>query len=158
MAEIVLPATSDYLEFTSLDTDIDRGYRLEMTLKEATGVSRYVYLYANGDTSTANYHSQVISVYGTTVSAARSNQAYIAYMNANDESHYDVIVRVAPDGEGSAISKGSYLIAGNTTLGLQDMVWSTNGTLTSSKITSLRIAGPVTGMFAAGSRVRLYRL
>jgi hypothetical protein len=147
VAEVLVPSNCDYVDFNSLNINIDKVYTLFALLKNGSATMTEIYLYRNGDYTNANYYLQYLRVYGTSIGYDRLNSPNVMWMPGSGVTFgYVNIARsilghmlagcLYPQNSGSAIEIS------------MRMVSSAN---TTSNITSLRIAAYMAGGIGAGS-------
>jgi len=140
------------IDFTGLDINTDKSYRIEFEwITGASGAN--CYLYYNNDTTITNYHYQLLSGNGATTTSARVNSAIVAITAANLRS-YAVIDVATVDGYACADSSNTRDIG----IGLIRSGFGQNkSSATVTNITQLTLTSSVANQIDIGTKVRIYR-
>jgi hypothetical protein len=151
LAETIVPSNCDYVHFNSLDINTDKFYLLLFMIKNPQVSHSFVYIYREGDYTNTNYYSQYLFAAGTSITAARLNNAHIVYVYSTGEiAGLAMITRTL---------NGNFLAAattprhpGSASEFEQTTLSSAN---TTANITSLRVAVSAAGAIGAGSILML---
>ena len=153
VADITVSADCDYVDFTGLDGDSAGAYILYMTIVNPTAANEAIDCYANGDYTAADYYSQLLSAYNTTVAASRYNDPRISTVDTSERAFIKVTAMRGASNYFRFISEANRYTGSAQQLSLFD--GSSTGTITN--ITSLRIAA-ATGGIGVGSRLILTKV
>jgi hypothetical protein len=151
LSTIDVDSNTTYVEWTGLDINTHRRYRITAHIKEGSGVAGYYYIYFNGDTTNTNYYREQVSGDSTTVTGGRANDPMISYINASTRSLIEVTVGIT---DGYPCYLARVYRGSNTISPITDMI-SGNKTATVANMTSIRITAGQTNGIAAGSKFEL---
>lgn len=144
------PVTS--IDFSDLDINTDKSYRIEIDMVSVTSGS-VLYLYYNNDTTTTNYYSQYVEGNGSTPGALRSNNAGIASFGVGTSSKVIAYVSLV---KGVPICLSELMRDSGATLLVRTYGQSkTSGTL--SNINQLTLTSSVGSTIDASTKVRIHR-
>jgi len=153
LAEVEVASDCDYVDFTGLDINRDWEYCLDVIIKNPTGSNSGYHLFVEGDYTPTNYYSQWFYANDASLSADRSNNPSIGYLEDGERGLFNVRITKDPDGyfRFNAIS--------NQFTGSSQIFVIRVGSKTApvSNITSLRVSASVSGAIGAGSRFILAR-
>jgi hypothetical protein len=141
-----------YLEFTGLT---ESHYSLFGTFQ--LSVSTSLSVFANGNTTQANYRRQRITAYGTALSAAATSVAYAGYSYNSPAPFGNLYLNLGrePNGFFYAHCESAYSDNGFTSIEKEFTSIYSDSTIVS--LTSIRFT-PLSGTFSAGSVFYLYKL
>jgi len=153
LAEVEVASDCDYVDFVNLDINRDWFYVLQTVIRNSQSSDADCYIFVNGDTTVANYYSQKISGYGTTVASLNYNAPHWSGLFAGQESFSTGFISKDPGGHFvyEVIDKRK------ADASLQIYLFVGNRTSPVTNITSIRIAASVSGAIGAGSRFILAR-
>jgi hypothetical protein len=149
-------ATSNmtYVDVTGLDINSHWGYWIYIVLYNPTASAIGLYMFINGDYTTANYYHEYLLASGTSVSANRLNAPSITGSYAGERYIVTAFLTLAP---------GNYPYAWSATarrpgssIEFFYLAWTYVSAV--SNITSLRFQGSVASGIGAGTRILIYRL
>ena len=140
------------IDFTGLDINAHKSYRIELDLVSGTGSNGNVSAYINGDTTDANYYFQYVQGDGGSVIAARGAGPKIGYVYGGDVSVIVAWVQLV-DGYMFAETRDTQ----GAPSALVANIRSIRKTATVSNITQITLAGQVTGMLGVGTKISIYR-
>jgi hypothetical protein len=149
-------ATSNvtYVDVTGLNIQSCWGYWIYIALYNPTASAFGLYMFINGDYTTANYYYEYLLASGTSVSASRGNAAAITGGYGGEGLITTAFLTLAP---------GNYPYAWSVTArrpgNLLDgfyLAWTYIYSV--SNITSLRFQSNVASCIGAGTRILIYRL
>jgi len=154
LAEYVVtgsPITS--IDFSNLDINTHKSYRVEISIANATANSSGLYCFINGDTNLTNYYRELVQFDGTTIGANRANNPQIITLQPSSSLSLTSNVQRGDNGYARAInfgnsSNGSSVLKEDSTL---------IKTATVANITQLTFTTSVAGAIAVGSKIRIYR-
>jgi len=143
------------IDFTGLDLDKHKSYRVEIEHLNNGVATAIISIYANGDYTATNYHSQFLQGVGTTTGAARTNASEISSMSAANQLSRATINVGYMTGRyfGAASQISRYIGSGVEVLGY---VATKDAELTAN-LTSLRFSVGAAGGFGIGTKIRIYR-
>ena len=140
------------IDFTGLDINAHKSYRIELDLVSGTGSNGNVSAYINGDTTDANYYFQYVQGDGGSAIAARGAGPKIGYVYGGDVSVIVAWVQLV-DGYMFAETRDTQ----GAPSALVANIRSIRKTATVSNITQITLAGQVTGMLGVGTKISIYR-
>lgn len=144
-------------DIASLDGNTHGGYRLEMYIVNGTASVVTFSLYFNTNYTATNYDSQYVWGNGTSNTAARSNTAAIATVNASTSSWGVFDINLADHGSNTYYIRTAGLETRQAS-GAIDIVSRGHFFRTSvTNLTDIRINSSVTNGIGAGSVIRLWR-
>jgi hypothetical protein len=150
--DITLPQTS--IDITGLSIGKNDELRLVYTFVGSGEIN----LFANGNNTNTNYHSQELVGLGTTIAAARYNISYFNnYTTTRNTSGY---ADIKVSNNDRFVVQNHYVYGvGAEAANLINFNFNIVGTgFTLTSITSLRIVNDTTNGIASGSRIRLYKV
>lgn len=140
------------INFTGLDINTHKSYRIEVEAKNATATPTIVSMFVNNDTVATNYYCQYLVAGGTAVAGARANSANIFTKEASAKTN--VIGNVSlVDGYMYSIFNS----AKRDPSSIEIQNYSMAKTATVTNITQLTFTSSVANSIAVGSRIRIYR-
>jgi len=153
LAEVEVASDCDYVDFTGLDINSDWEYYLDATIKNPIGSGGDYFLFAEGDYTASHYYGQRIVANGSSVSAARGENASVGYLLAGERGLLNIKITRDPDGY------FRYTSVCNVNTSSAQILRIRLGTKTApvSNVTSLRVSAWVSGGIGAGSRFILAR-
>ena len=160
LAEVVVTgsAVTD-IDFSGLDLDADGIYQIEMFVKPGATGQHLVAMYYSGDTTNANYYSQLGYFLSATPGAGASAAPYIFFNNtlSNTTNPYSFTAKLMKiSGEKpTAISIGQGV---NTTTGFPFFSSYAHRRDNTGNVISIKLRNTITNGFGVGTIVRLYRL
>lgn len=140
------------IDFSGLDVNTHKSYRIEVELINATASLFDCYCFVNGDTTITNYYSQVIDANSTTIVGGRYNYPSIGSVGASSTSQHNSLVLKA-NGYVNVRSHGGYLLGPST----RTTTTTTVKTSTVTNITQLTFTSSVASAIGVGSKIRIYR-
>lgn len=140
------------IDFTGLDINTDKSYRLEINFINAGAGSGGAELYYNNDTTSTNYNSQQEIINGTSITGVRINTGRIIYANSGEASSFTAFIS-APGGYATCKSYGHYVLA--TINGLRYTQNKKDVTVTN--ITQLTLTADLSLNIGVGSKIGIYR-
>ncbi len=153
MAEVILAATANYIDFTNLDINSDTFYIILATIKEAAAGAFPIALYRNADYTDTNYYSQYFQADGATVGGGRQNAPYITAIYAGESTALFVTVHRDPDGYMLALATSNFRRGSNISFVNRH----NSSTNTTTNITSLRLYSAVASSLGIGSTFSLFK-
>lgn len=141
------------LTMTGLDLATDGCYIIHAVLKNAAASAANVALFYNSDTTATNYWEQVLSIDGTSVNAARGNDAFALSMDASIPVFAEVVLR--RDLDGYPRSHVRNVRSGNTSAKIQLFTHVRNNT---ANVTSITLSSSVASSLAVGSFFKVFKL
>ncbi|WP_067176968.1 hypothetical protein [Sulfurospirillum sp. UCH001] len=154
LAEYVVTGSAvTSIDFTGLDINTHKSYRVEISIANATANSSGLYCFINGDTNLTNYYRELVQFDGTTIGANRANNPQIITLQPSSSLSLTSNVQRGDNGYARAInfgnsSNGSSILKEDSTL---------VKTATVSNITQLTFTTSVVNAIAIGSKIRIYR-
>lgn len=147
----VTGADATDITISGLDLDTDGEYVVTFDLDNGSGSTMNLSLFYNGDTTAANYYTQVMSANGSTAAAARANNAILSAVAAGHSCSGEMTIRPNFDGRPqcrSNVSRGHG----------SDCVWITSSHThqTVGNVTSLTLNSSVASALSIGSKVRVF--
>lgn len=139
------------IDFSGLDINTHKSYRVEIDILNATGSNSDVSLFVNNDTTQTNYYTQVFGASATTVSAARYNSNIAISLLASTRNCMTCFV---------SIISGYYKTRTLFTRGEASIESHTNvisKTSSITNITQLTLVSSIAKAIGIGSKVRIYR-
>lgn len=159
LAEVLVVSPTTDIDFTGLDLDADKFYRLEVVaVPDSTG-SHFVSLFYNADYTATNYDRQQTNSVGSVVSASGGNDAIIYFTNSIPDTTSDmcfsVDIRKAATGrKASASSNGT----GIHSTGVPFVETFGHRWSSTANVTGIKLRNSITNGFGAGTLARLYRI
>ena len=150
--QIVTGSAVTSIDFTGLDINTHKSYRVEVEHINALGSTSNISAYINGDTTDTNYNSQSLTVAIGVITANRQNNARIAGTLSTSTGNYKVNVMLS-NSRARLISNG---MNGDSTTLRQDNRDVRKNT-TDGNITQITFTGSVALSFGVGSTIRIYR-
>lgn len=141
------------IDFSGLDINTHKSYRVEMELVNATASLANIYSFINGDTTLTNYYSQYAYANGTGLSGSRVNTPQLTQMTASQSSSLYVCNITRSNGYPFLHTVGSF----NDASTIQTLQNITKKTATVTNITQLTFTASVASSIGVGSKIRIYR-
>jgi len=140
------------INFSGLDINTHKSYRIEIELINPLASSPNIYLFVNGDTTVTNYDSQH-TIFSTSASASRPNSSLLTTMVASQLMKTILNVSIVDD-------VASYIVSSLSPTS-STTVNSTSGsgrkTATVANITQLTFTASISNTIGIGSKIRIYR-
>jgi hypothetical protein len=153
LAEYVVTGSAvTSIDFTGLDINTHKNYRIVVNLINADAGDRDIFCYVNGDTTNTNYYSQEFVANSTSISGSRANAPYLSTMIASDRSTGESLV-VLSDSLAFIKHDGSY----SSGSGIQRRSRVIGKTTTDTNITQLTFTASSASAIAVGSKIQIYR-
>jgi len=149
----VSPSAVTTITITGLDLDAAKAYLLIFKTDNTTASLADYQLFFNNDTTTTNYYTQVLGVYGTTVAAGRANTTYLARAAAGVETWCYALIQRSVDGYAGCFSHEIRNTGSAVELYQNAMTYTVTGNVTRIDITS-----SVSGGIAVGSRIIIFKV
>lgn len=153
VSEQIISTAVTSLTFSSLDSDTDAFYFLELSKDPSVACSWN--LHVNGNTTVTNYYTQSLFANGTTVSGARLNNSNVIFSGTGGGGSYAQVYCTVLDNAYFAFTSVHGRNAGGTSPELQNFGGGSNFTLTN--ITSLTLTADASNGIGVGSVIRLYK-
>ena len=152
VATVTAAGGESHLEFTGLTAN---HYSLFGSFQ--LSVSNYIRIYANGNTTDANYRRERLNASGASVSAAAASLPYIGYSYASSAPFGIIFLKLGRESSGFfyAISENAFATNGFSTIEKEFL--SVYSASTIGSLNSIRFT-PLSGTFSAGSVFYLYKL
>lgn len=141
------------IDFSGLDINTHKSYRVEMELINATGTSSQIYCFVNGNTTLSNYNRQYYGADGVSTSAARANDARICDINLS--MHTKAVASISIVNSKAMIISDAVLANNSTTAAA--FSYNVFGLSTITNITQLTFTSLVASAIGVGSKIRIYR-
>lgn len=141
------------IDFSGLDINTHKSYRIEIEAYNPAATESFVYLYINNDTVASNYYSQQQKTDGTGVTAGRSNSAALFWVGAGQRMSGDAKLAITPGWYAMAVSDHT----SNPSSLLVRQIYALVKTATVTNITQLTFTASVANAIGIGSKVRIYR-
>lgn len=141
------------IDFTGLDINTHKSYRVEADLLNATGSTTTISLFINNDTTSTNYYRQAGVFSGSSVSTSKSNTAVIGAILGS--ARCSIIGNILHQIGDYALGYFSYNKTSGATLELN--VNDVAHTAVTANITQLTFSASVASSIAVGSKIRIYR-
>lgn len=148
----VTGAAATSIDFTGLDINTHKSYRIEMDLVNAVASTVNIAFYVNGDTLATNYWRQNIAASGATVTGVRSNDAFISNIIASSKGVIEGTISL-----NNSIATGNFKSITDIDSGitLRNTVY--NKTATITNLTQITIMADTASAFGIGTKIRIYR-
>jgi hypothetical protein len=146
VSEVVLASAAQSVDFTNLDINTDKMYKLFITTKNVA-LSGALQLFREGDYTTTNYYAQSFGADGSTVSAVRLNEPRLLTFPSGLNTFLDISIFRTIDGYMEAFSIPFYGSVTTPVLGS----WLISSTNTTTNITSLKVYSTTVSSLAANS-------
>lgn len=154
LAEYVVTGSAvTSIDFTGLDINTHKSYRIEMELINATASGADIYMFANGDTVNTNYYTQALNTSGTVVNVERVNFPRISSMAAN-QSGLGVVGTIFRHSNTSMTARFNGMYNVGASSDIYDTSWWKSS---STNITQLTFTASVASSIGVGSKIRIYR-
>jgi len=143
------------IQFTGLDINTHKSYRVEVELINASASAIALYAFVNGDTTTANYYSQEGYFGGVAYSALRSNQPQVAGVAGSMSFSATINLNLI-----SGIPALTAIIARNlgaSASSIEVEFTAVSKTASVANITQLDFTSSVASAIGVGSKIRIYR-
>jgi hypothetical protein len=139
------------IDFTGLNINTHKGYRVEIDLVNAAVGAFTLSLFINGDTTSTNYYTQVSASAGATHSDARTNDSVLySATNIDQKAMFSLsLLNGYPTWSGINTADQSATINVSNYGGIK--------TATVANITQLTFTASVASALANGTRIRIYR-
>lgn len=141
------------VDFTGLDINTHKSYRVELELINATGSGAQIGFEVNGDTTTTNYHYQGVFFSSTGLSGNRTNGNRCAFMDASADSYSNIAVGIVGS-QATYQSSTTRNIGSSIQAGQQ---WGAKTNATVANITQLTFRSAIALAIDVGSKIRIYR-
>jgi hypothetical protein len=154
IAEVVLTSATTSISFTNLDLDKDKCYMIiaQEYTNVANGDPRYMDF--NDDTTATNYYQEQLSVDGSTISAGRTNDNRVAWVQLNNaSSHIWFVFRRDPLGYTRVFTLDCRNNPNSIRIDLWSMAWTVN-----ANVTKITIRSGATNGLATGSKYILFKV
>lgn len=143
------------IDFTSLDLDADRIYRIELSHIPNAGENQTVKAFYNSDFTDANYQNQFLSAAATTATALRQSTAFAAFggipTNANYCNLSTITITKTAGKIPMLMSVSGYINATDAALVTIAQRWSSSVNVTAIKLRH-------TTLFGVGTVAKIYKL
>ena len=159
VADVTVGTTTNQVDFSGLNFGKDDDLMLVSDFQNGSTVSTPSYfLFANANYTQTNYYNQYIYANGTSVTSARQNSAYYAYVGLPTTTKPSLVIsKIKLTNNGYIVSQDSSIqYYASSSVALIDLV--RTSTFTATSITSFRISTDITNGIGIGSRFQLYRL
>lgn len=153
LTTLTTTALATTIEFTGLDINTHKGYRIEISYLNGTATSHGLSMYVNGLTTATDYYRQHYSAEGTAVSAANANDGLIASVSASERAMMTATIDLAPGGYPYAISN----FVRDSGTALKNLSYSWVKTASVANITSLTFTAGVADGIGIGTTFRIFR-
>jgi hypothetical protein len=147
VSEVVLSSAAQYVDFTNLDINTDKMYKLFIRTKNATATGGGLELFREGDNTLTNYWSQAFGASGSTFDSALLNEPRLVTFSAGLDGFLDISIFRSLNGYMQAYSIPWYGSSTNPHI----CNWLLSSTNTTTNITSLRVYSTVAASLAANS-------
>jgi len=141
------------VDFSGLDITAHNSYRIEIDAVNPQASAADYYLFINGDTTTTNYYSQLMSANGTTFAGARTNFPACMIPLASGTATTTIFLSMDGSGYPRAISNCSSY----SPSAIRGLFYSIAKTATVTNITQITITASVASAIGVGSKLRIYR-
>ena len=141
------------IDFTGLDINSHKSYRIEIEAYNPAATESFVYAYINNDTVGSNYYSQQQKTDGTGVTAGRANSAALFWVGAGQRMSGDAKLAITPGGYAMAVS--NHTSNPSSLLARQIYAWVKMATV--SNVTQITLVGSTASSLGIGTKVRIYR-
>jgi hypothetical protein len=140
-----------------LDINTHKSYRIEIDWYNPTGTGSNLSCFANGDTTAANYRSQLFQISGSTPTGSLTSSATITTANSGVSNAVTVDIRLVPSGADNFMH--AFTNAGNVTSGTSVIIQMRhmNHIASQSNITQLTFTASTASSLGIGSKIRIYR-
>lgn len=153
LSEITTTALATTIQFTGLDINAHKGYRLEICYVASAAATHPVSLYVNALTTATDYYSQYVQADAGTVASGRLNSAQIFAGITGSRILALVDINIVPAGYVFANSEE----ARNVGSALMNLNYKVSLVPTVTNITSLSITAGIADGIGIGTVVRIYR-
>jgi len=153
IAEVVADVDVTTLTVTGLDLDAGKIYLLFFKTSNPTTAASIYYIFFNADSTLANYYTQTVFGYGTTVGAARANRPDFAYAPAGESCSTFAWVQRAPDG----YVRLSLVTNRRTPASIEHVARSISW-VTAANVTQIDITASQASGIGAGSKLIIFKL
>ena len=143
------------IDFTGLDINTHKSYRVEIDWHNPTGASSNIRCDINGDTTASNYFNQTENMDDTTDTHTRGNNNFIANMGAGGRGRQNITIALLDDGTSKYAeikNFGSYAAGAAVTQTLRTV----SHTVAQPNITQVTFTGSANSI-SIGSKIRVYR-
>ena len=140
------------IDFSGLDINTHKSYRVEIELINATASGGALYCFVNGDTTLTNYWSQYFYANSTSVTSARQNNPQISTLIASSIASVQLSIEKV-NGYTRITSSDNF----NTSSSIAYEIFSSTKTATVTNITQLTFTSSVASSIGVGSKIRIYR-
>jgi len=147
-------AAATSIDFSGLDIDTDGYYFFIAKIKEANVGTGFLYLYANNDTTTTNYNSDLMGADNASAELARANRAEIGYMTQNTEGFHFGLVNLSVNDVPEALTFG--VTGASASAKIRQYGW--KKTATTANITQLTFTSSNASALAIGTTISLYKI
>ena len=148
----IIDTSTQTITFDGFTVGKDEDLLIETDLVNGSSSQSILSIYANGDTTEANYNKQSMNSLGISTSGSRTDNAYYMYADGSSYSYSTSKIKLSNNGYFSVNSEGMRV---SSSIDIHRFANSTDSTLTN--ITSVTITSNVTNGIGAGSRIRLYK-
>lgn len=144
------------IDFTGLDINLHKSYRIELELINATASLVLFYMFVNGDTTNTNYWSNYSardhSTTGSSVLGVSINNAQVGSIIASSNSMFTInLSNVNGEPNANFIGKRNATITPSFNVGIMSKI------ATVANITQLTFKASVASSIGIGSKIRIYR-
>jgi hypothetical protein len=145
------------VDITGLDIATHKSYRIEIDWYNPTGAGSNLSCFANGDTTAANYRSQLFQISGSTTTGSLTSSATITTANSGVSNAITVDIRLVPSGADNFMH--AFTNAGNVASGTSVIIQMRhmNHIASQSNITQLTFTASAASSIGIGSKIRIYR-
>lgn len=141
------------VQFTGLDINTHKSYRVEIDLYNPTVSTSTYSIFFNNDLVDTNYYRQYIYANGASITAARSNDAIILTLTASTNGSAEGPVSLDVGGRPRVTMNESRYNSTTTELVTKTIV----KTGTVANVTQIDIVGSVASSIGIGTKIRIYR-
>lgn len=140
------------IDFTGLDINTDKSYRIELDITSITA-GAVIELFYNNDTTSTNYYSQYIQGSGATPTSSRANDAGIIAVGAGTFSSCVINVQLV-DGYAIAVSSVARDIGASV---IRRSYAQGKSSATLANITQMTLTANVASIIDVATKTRIYR-
>lgn len=153
LSETTTNALLTSIEFTGLDINTHKGYRLEIAYVDGAATAHSAALYVNGLTTATDYYSQYIQASGTSVTTGRLNSAQAFGATAGNRTFAVIDIGLTPGGFFFAHSEEARTVGS----AVEGIGYKISRTASIANITSLTITAGVANGIGVGTTFKIFR-
>ena len=152
-SDILVSSACDYVEWTNLDINTDKLYRIIGTIKNVSTSAISLACYYESDYTDTDYYTERMYASGSNVGTINSNNGTISIISANNDGMFKAQIKLTPSGYSMCTSQSGAGNGSNDRIDICTQVL----TITQTNITQIRLSSNKAGGIGVNSWFRLIK-